>query len=108
SGSTFVMAQGIEWAADHGARVINVSLGSVVSDPRLEAAIRYAIGHGSLVVAAAGNSAATDPHACGTGTCGGHPAALASSIPSGLVSVGAVDSANQLYRYSNHGSWVLV
>jgi len=58
-------AKAIRWAVDHGARVINMSLGGVRDplDPsrdsysRLEAdAIAYAVSNGAVVVAAVGNS----------------------------------------------------
>jgi subtilisin family serine protease len=46
---------GIVWAADHGADVINLSLGDVYDDAFLEDACRYAHGKGVVVVASAGN-----------------------------------------------------
>src|ERR1700675_1740513 len=49
------LAQGIIWATDHGARVLNLSLGGPVEDATLAAAAQYAWLHGVLVVAAAGN-----------------------------------------------------
>lgn len=53
------LAEGIRWATDQGADVINLSLGddsaSAEPDPREDAAIRYALSKGVLVVASAGN-----------------------------------------------------
>ena len=49
------VASGITWAADQGARVINISLGSEADSLTLHDAIRYAVAHNALVVAAAGN-----------------------------------------------------
>jgi subtilisin family serine protease len=46
---------GIIWAADHGADVINLSLGGDVDDPFLEEACKYAYDKGIVVVAATGN-----------------------------------------------------
>jgi thermitase len=46
---------GIIWAADQGADVINISLGGNVPDPFLEEACKYAHDKGAVVVAAAGN-----------------------------------------------------
>jgi len=57
-------ARAIRWAAQEGARVINLSLGSTrdPSDPSVDgfslveqSAIEYAVRHGALIVAAAGN-----------------------------------------------------
>jgi len=50
------IASGIIWAADNGAKVINMSLGGSVDSLTLDNAIDYAIGKGVVVVAAAGNS----------------------------------------------------
>ena len=58
TGSTTALAQGMVWATDHGARVINVSLGSSSDDATVAAAARYARMHGVLVVAAAETTAA--------------------------------------------------
>ncbi len=49
------VAQGVVWAADHGATVINMSLGGPVLDAMEQAAIDYAIENGVIVVASAGN-----------------------------------------------------
>ena len=46
---------GIVWAADHGADVINLSLGDLIDDPFLKDACRYAHDKGIIVVASAGN-----------------------------------------------------
>jgi serine protease len=48
------IASGIRWCADHGAKVVSLSLGGQASSV-LRAAVQYATGKGSLVVAAAGN-----------------------------------------------------
>ncbi|MFG2192309.1 type VII secretion-associated serine protease mycosin [Streptomyces sp. NPDC048639] len=53
------LAEGIRWAADHGADVINLSLGddskSAHAEPQEDAAVQYALSKGSVVVASAGN-----------------------------------------------------
>ncbi len=51
------VASGIRWAADNGARVINVSLGGEEEAPLIHEVIKYAVGKNALVVVAAGNSA---------------------------------------------------
>ena len=56
-GLTSWVANGIIWAADHGARVINLSLGGpdVVPNRTLKEAIKYAFNKNVVLVAAAGN-----------------------------------------------------
>jgi thermitase len=54
-GAYFDIIQAIQYAADHGARVINLSLGGSQADPNLLAAVEYARDKGCLVVAATGN-----------------------------------------------------
>lgn len=49
------MIDGIIWAADHGADVINISLGGSVDDPLLKDACQYAHDKGVVIAAAAGN-----------------------------------------------------
>jgi len=86
------LAQGIIWATDHGARVINASLGSPVDDLTLTAAAQYAWLHGVLVVAAAGNESSTTIE---------YPAALPN-----VLSVSASDQNDRLYSFSNSGARV--
>lgn len=55
SGSYSAVADGIRWAADHGAKVINLSLGGSASASYLLDAVAYAYNKGVVIVAAAGN-----------------------------------------------------
>ncbi|MFL5927881.1 MAG: S8 family serine peptidase [Gaiellaceae bacterium] len=87
------IAQGVIWAADHGARVINLSIGGTDGSSTLGSAIEYAQDKGALVVAAAGNSGSTTQF---------YPAAYPN-----VLAVAATDQSGQLAPYSNHGaSWV--
>jgi subtilisin family serine protease len=86
------LAQGIIWATDHGARVINASLGSPVDDFTLAAAAQYAWLRGVLIVAAAGNESSPTPD---------YPAALPN-----VLSVSASDQNDGLYGFSNSGARV--
>ncbi|HEY9721886.1 MAG TPA: S8 family peptidase [Oscillatoriaceae cyanobacterium] len=71
NGTTDTVAQGIKYAADHGARVINMSLGTSdqTIDPVLHEAMDYAHQHGCVICAASGNESgpvgapANDPNA---------------------------------------------
>ncbi|WP_320773951.1 type VII secretion-associated serine protease mycosin [Streptomyces sp. CRN 30] len=60
------LAEGIRWAADQGADVINLSLGddseSAHPEPAEDAAVRYALGKGSVVVASSGNGGEKGDH----------------------------------------------
>jgi thermitase len=94
AGNAFDVAIGIVWAVDHGAQVINMSLGGPQSDPTLERAVRYAFSRNVPVIVAAGNETTSELR---------YPAAIA-----GVISVGAVDNNRQLASFSNFGSWVSV
>jgi thermitase len=59
--TTASIANGIIWAADHGARVINLSFNGIAGNATIRAAAEYAYNHGTLVVAASGNCACADP-----------------------------------------------
>lgn len=54
-----IVAKGVRWAVDHGARVINLSLGGNGSSPALAAAIDYAFARDVVVVACTGNTSAS-------------------------------------------------
>ncbi len=60
-GSTVDVAAGIRLAVARGARVINLSLGTVNPSSALESAVLYAEAHGVVVAAAAGNWGAESP-----------------------------------------------
>lgn len=55
SGYMTDVAEGVTWAADHGADVINLSLSGVNNNSTLANAVTYAYNKGALIVAAAGN-----------------------------------------------------
>ena len=89
-GFSTTVAQGIVWATDHGARVINASLGGPDDDAAVAAAAEYAWIHGALLVAAAGNDSSSVLE---------YPAALPH-----VLSVGASDRHDRLYGFSNRGA----
>jgi thermitase len=57
-GTLFDIVNGLVYAVDHGAQVINLSLSSPINSPLLEAAIQYAFDHQVIVFAAAAGGAA--------------------------------------------------
>ncbi|MET9658180.1 type VII secretion-associated serine protease mycosin [Streptomyces sp. NPDC006510] len=85
------LADGIRWAADHGADVINLSLGddskSAHPEPGEDAAVQYALKKGAVVVASAGNGGEKGDHIS-------YPAAYP-----GVIAVAAVD------RYGTHAAF---
>jgi subtilisin family serine protease len=87
AGFMSAVAQGMIWATDRGARVLNLSLGGPDQDVTIAAATQYAQAHGLLVVAAAGNE---------SGLTLDYPAALPN-----VLSVGASDPNDRLYSFSN-------
>ncbi|HVJ50608.1 S8 family serine peptidase [Desulfitobacterium sp.] len=58
-GSDDIIADGIVWAADHGAKIINLSIGADTQEEILKEAIQYANDRGCLIVAAGGNKEKT-------------------------------------------------
>lgn len=84
------IADGIRYAADNGADIINMSLGGSFATHTVSDAVDYAQAAGVLVVAAAGNS--------GTYTGGAYPAQY-----SNVVSVGAEDEDGKKPYWSNWG-----
>lgn len=88
------LAAGIIWAADHGAKVINLSLGGTTTSQLERDAVAYATSRGVLLVAAAGNGASSTPS---------YPAAYPQ-----VVAVGATDGAGHAASFSNFGPWVTV
>ena len=87
------LAAGIVWAVDHGANVVNLSLGGPTSDRLEKAAVAYAEAHDVLVVAAAGNEGTSAKQ---------YPAALP-----GVLAVGATSSNGAVRApFSSYGSWV--
>ncbi|MBF2016266.1 MAG: peptidase S8 [Rivularia sp. T60_A2020_040] len=89
SGSTTAVANGIYYAADNGADVINLSLGGSFPSFGIERAIQYAHSKGVIVVMAAGNSSGETPL---------YPARYADKYG---IAVGAIDQDKNMARFSN-------
>jgi thermitase len=91
-GYTFDIAKGIIWAADHGADVINLSLGNYQPSAFLEEAIRYAYDKGAVLISAAGNDNSEQPS---------FPAAFPE-----VLSVSAVSYTGDKADFSNYGYYI--
>ena len=87
------IAAGVTYATVHGARVINLSLGSTSAEPTTRSAIAYAEAHGVLVVMAAGNNDLNQAF---------YPASYADS---GSLSVIATKSDDTRYSVSAGDYW---
>ena len=96
SGYDSDIANGIVYAADHGASVINLSLGGPGYSSVLAQAVSYALSKNVVVVAAAGNAKQS-------GNAASYPAALP-----GVLAVAATDSSDAVAPFSNTGSYVKV
>lgn len=94
TGDWGTIAAGIVWAADHGAQVINLSVGAPRALDVLGSAVSHALAKGAIVVAAAGNDGRDERF---------YPAAYP-----GVVSVAGVDASGARYPWSNYGAWVSV
>ena len=92
SGTSADIADAIRWAADKGANVINMSLGSPFPDAVIRSACTYASKKGVVIVAAAGNSGKQGV---------GYPAAY-----SECIAVSSVGPSGKLAGYSSWGKQV--
>lgn len=92
SGDHASIVEGIAWAVDNGAKVINMSLGSFSSTETLRLAVEDAWKAGCVIIAAAGNEGVRIPM---------YPAYYEDCI-----AVGASNERDIRSSFSNHGDWV--
>ncbi|MDO8587983.1 MAG: S8 family serine peptidase [Armatimonadota bacterium] len=95
-------AEGVYWAADHDAKIINMSLGTYIDEPILEQAIDYAWNTGCLIVCSSGNDDLNAMH---------YPSAYDHAL-----AVGGTDEQDARWVYddpwfgdhygSNYGAWL--
>jgi thermitase len=86
------LAEGIVWAVDGGADVINISVEIREPSPQLEEAVNYAWSQGSLIVVAAGND--------------GNESPVYPAYYENCIAVAATNQDDHLALLSNHGDWV--
>lgn len=87
-------AAGVAYAADNGAKVVNLSLRFPVSTQTLRDAVNYALARGVTLVAAAGNDNTSAP---------AYPAAYP-----GVIAVSATACNDTKASYSNYGSHIWI
>jgi type VII secretion-associated serine protease mycosin len=90
---TFFVAKGIRWAADNGAKVINLAFG-VADGEGLRAAVSAAAAADVVLVSTAGNTGDK-----------GNELEFPGAYPE-VLTVGAVDRKNKVAKFSNHGPHV--
>ena len=93
-GTTFNILKGLDWAADQGARVVNMSFAGP-PDPRLRGALQKAYNRGMVLIAAAGNAGPTSPPL--------YPAA-----DPGVIGVTATNSRDAVFSGANRGNYIAV
>ena len=93
-GTTFNILKGIDWAAAHGARIINMSFAGP-ADPAIHRSLEAAHRKGIVLVAAAGNAGAKSPPL--------YPAA-----DRNVIAVSATDADDKLFEQSNRGPYIAV
>ncbi|MSP12505.1 MAG: hypothetical protein EXR62_06055 [Chloroflexi bacterium] len=94
SGSHGDIANAIIYGADHGVRVINMSLGGSSTSATLQDAVNYAYNKGVTIVTAAGNDNSSVPS-----YPGGYP---------NVIAVASTDSSDLKSSFSNYGSNISV
>jgi type VII secretion-associated serine protease mycosin len=90
---TFFVGQGIRWAADHGAKVIVMAFG-IADGESLRAAVSEAVAADVVLVGTSGNSGDK-----------GNEVEFPGAYPQ-VLTVGAVDRANKVAKFSNYGPQV--
>ncbi|CAE6353384.1 S8 family peptidase [Paenibacillus sp. GCM10023250] len=92
AGSTYTVAEGVIWAADHGIKVINMSLGNYAEAQFLHDAIKYAYDRDVVLVAASGNDNTERP---------GYPAAYPE-----VLAVASTNADGTRSPFSNYGDYI--
>jgi subtilisin family serine protease len=84
------MASGVTWAADHGARVVNISYANVPTSSAVQSAANYLRGKGGLLFVSAGNYNRDEGF----------------TPTSTMIPVSATDSADNRASFSSYGAFV--
>ncbi len=90
SGYVSMLSQGTVWAADHGARVVNMSFGLIAGSSTIRNAAQYMKNKGGLVVVSAGNTGLNESY----------------SPTTTLIAVSATDSNDMKASWSSYGNFV--
>src|SRR5215207_9309633 len=88
------MASGLTYAADHGAKIVNLSFAGGSGSTTVRDAVRYAHDRGLVITVSAGNYGTSSPT---------YPAAYP-----GAIAVAGTEANDALVSTSSYGSWVHV
>jgi len=92
--TSYVILKGLDYAAEHGAQIINMSFAGP-KDPLIERGIAATAARGILMVAAAGNAGAKSPPL--------YPAANPN-----VIAVSGIDAQEKLFAASNRGNYIAI
>jgi subtilisin family serine protease len=92
SGTMWNVTEGMYWAANHGAKIVNLSLGTHGSAKPLRVAVTELAAENVLVVAAAGNN--------------GRDRAMFPAAAPEAIAVGSVGTGDVVSTFSNFGNWI--
>jgi len=92
--TSFVILKGLNYAAEHGAQIINMSFAGP-KDPLIERGVAATASRGILMVAAAGNAGAKSPPL--------YPAANPN-----VIAVSGTDAQEKLFAASNRGNYIAI
>jgi subtilisin family serine protease len=93
-GSSFAIYKSLQWAADNGARIVNMSFAGP-ADPTLHKMLAAAYAKDIVLIAAAGNA-------------GPNSAPLYPAADPDVIAVTATDSNDGLYNMANRGPYIAV
>ena len=93
-GASFAIYKSLQWAADNGARVVNMSFAGP-TDPTLRRLLAAAYDKGMVLIAAAGNA-------------GPQSEPLYPAADPNVIAVTATDSADHIFKMANHGRYIAV
>jgi subtilisin family serine protease len=93
-GTSFAIDKGLQWAADNGARIVNMSFAGP-ADPTLHRMLSAAYDKGMVLIAAAGNA-------------GPQSEPLFPAADPSVIAVTATDSNDALYTMANRGRYIAV
>ncbi|MFN8576495.1 MAG: S8 family peptidase [Candidatus Sericytochromatia bacterium] len=94
TGSIATISDGLIWAADHGADVVNMSLGTYTEEKTLGEAVKYALSKNVVCVATMGNDNMEKRR-------------FPAGFP-GMIAVGSTDENDKKSTFSNYGDWITV